>query len=105
MSMVMVLTNGMESVEVGPVVRGGGLILHAAIGNHIGFTVSHEKTGASVFTGQPREVAEYFFRFASKWPEWQQRGNNVDDYGFLRDRVMALRREAQQVAELMAETP
>lgn len=80
-----------------PIREEGGLVLHAAISPAAGFTVSHVKTGAALFSGQPREVAEEFFRQASTWPEWEQ-GKELLDFQFLRHRVMELRAEAEFIA-------
>ena len=96
-----VRTNGHSLVDVTPLREAGGLMLHAAIGRASGFTVSHAKTGSSIFTGQPRDVAERFFNDASKWPEWEQ-GKSIGDFQCLRARVEALREEAKFVSYVLA---
>ena len=98
--MTTVLTAGGRRVPVGPAMEAGELILHAALPPARGFTVSHKRTGASVFTGQPREVAEYFFRTASDWQEWKE-GWRVQDFEPLRARVMKLRKEAEFIVYVM----
>jgi hypothetical protein len=91
-----VLTQSLEDVEITPLMEGGGLILHKALPPKEGFTVTHAKTGAALFSGQPREVAEEFFQQASGWPEWRQ-GELFEDFQYLRDRVMKLRAAVLQL--------
>ena len=81
-------------VHVDPIRRAGGLILHAAVPPARGYTTSHVATAGAVFSGQPLDVAEEFFKVVSQWPEWEQI-NNVADAQFLKPRVLEARQSAK----------
>jgi hypothetical protein len=89
-----VVTTKHRWVPVHPYQRANGLIIHSAILGRDGFTVSHEQTGTSLFTAQPRSTALAFFEEVSQWPEWLQ-GKGIADYQFLKDRVIQARNSAR----------